>query len=227
MIKFKLGSLLSDMGYRQDDVVKATNISKNTLSNIVNNRTSGIQNENLEKIALFLNVDISELFEYYPAIISLSIDDDFKTSKLMNDPFSGSSPLADDRQICLSGITLHITKNSLEMSKIPLTIVPLKNNGSFGSENQYIALISSYNDSFVDSIMPDSLAYNDINGGLNTVLKDIPNTFLPDIKTIFQNFIVNDLIKNNSKEWSTLFPDKSKKITAIIGENASNKRFVI
>ena len=80
MIKFKLGSLLADMGYRQDDVVKATNISKNTLSNIVNNRTSGIQNDNLEKIALFLNVDISELFEYYPAIISLSIDKDFKIS---------------------------------------------------------------------------------------------------------------------------------------------------
>ena len=75
--------------------------------------------------------------------------------------------------------------------------------------------------------MPNSLAYDDINSGLNTVLKDIPNTFLPDIKTIFQNFIVNDLIKNNSKEWSTLFPDKNKKITAIIGENASNKRFVI
>lgn len=227
MIKFKLGVLLAQMGYRQDDVAQATKISKNTLSNIVNNKTSGIQNENLEKLALFLNVGISELFEYYPAFFSLTIDEKIKESSMITDPFGNVSPIVDDKENCLSGITLSITKNSLEVSKIPLTILSLKNNGAFGNENHYIALVSSFEDSFVDGIIPDSITNEINNSKLNIILADVPNVFLPDIKTKFQDFITNKVIKEYGDEWAKLFPDKNKKVTVVIGDNAPNKRFII
>lgn len=228
MIKFRLGVLLAQMGYRQDDVAQATKISKNTLSNIVNNKTSGIQNDNLQKIALFLNVDISELFEYYPVMYSFLIDN-LKIGDLAISEENYLYPLTDSRKIVLEGITLRITRSSLETNEIPLSITPLKNNGSFSgaNNNQYIALISSYRDVFIDSIMPDSMEDNSPFNPFNEFLKDVPTTFLPDIKNSLQKFIHDELIANNDEQWLKLFPDSKKDVLLILGENKPNKRFVL
>lgn len=228
MIKFKLGVLLSQMGYRQDDVAKATKISKNTLSNIVNNKTSGIQNENLQKIALFLDVDISELFEYYPVMYSFSSGD--IQIQTIQSPFDDamSSLLAENKK-CLTGITLNLTKSSLTTTKIPLLIAPLKNDGSFGvsSETPYIALVSSYSVDTLDNLVPDFMSFDDPSNRLNHFLKYTPITFLPDVKSDLQKFIRNEVIAKNDNQWSELFPNKTDDIQLLLGGVEPNKQFIL
>lgn len=228
MIKFKLGVLLAQMGYRQDDVAQATKISKNTLSNIVNNKTSGIQNDNLQKIALFLNVDISELFEYYPVMYSFSISD-LKFGELSIAEENPLYSVTDIGENVLKGLTLHITKSSLETSEIPLVITPLINNGSFGvtDNNQNIALVSSYTEFLADSVMPHSMDNNSPFNPFNSFLKDIPVTFLPDLKNDLQKFIHDELIKKNNDKWTNLFSDNETDALLILGENKPNKRFTL
>lgn len=226
MIKFRLGVLLAQMGYRQDDVAQATKISKNTLSNIVNNKTSGIQNDNLQKIALFLNVDISELFEYYPVMYSFSVEnlrfEDLNI--LLEDPIFS---LISGKNKALLGLTIHLTRNSLETTSIKLAITPLENDGSFGmvEKNKYVALISSYNDNAFGGITPDSIESDDPFNTLNYFLQDVPATFLPNIKSDLQKFINKVLVKEHHEQWSVLFPDDKNKVTLILGENKPNKRF--
>ncbi|QDJ58351.1 XRE family transcriptional regulator [Weissella hellenica] len=224
MIKFRLGVLLAQMGYRQDDVSQATGISKNTLSNIVNNKTTGIQNNNLQKIALFLNVDISDLFEYYPVMYSFSAEH-ITIENLSLTIEDSLFSLTSNENKALLGLTIHLTKNSLDTTSINLAITPLINDGSFGilGKNKYVALISSYRD--FNGITPDPTENSDPFNNLNYFLKDVPTTFLPDLKNDLQKFINKEIVKTYQDQWSILFPDSNKKVVLILGENKLNKRF--
>lgn len=66
MIRSRLSVLMAERNERQDDLSRATGISKATLSNIANNKTAGIQYEILESLAMYFDISIGDLFEYSP-----------------------------------------------------------------------------------------------------------------------------------------------------------------
>ncbi|WP_447408521.1 helix-turn-helix domain-containing protein [Weissella confusa] len=66
MIRTTLSVLLAERGERQDEISKITGISKATLSNIANNKTAGIQYDNLEALAIYFDISVGELFDFSP-----------------------------------------------------------------------------------------------------------------------------------------------------------------
>jgi len=62
MIKFNLKKLLDEKDYSITKLHSETGISRNSLTLLANGKSQGVQFETLEKIAIALNVEISELF---------------------------------------------------------------------------------------------------------------------------------------------------------------------
>ena len=79
MIRTTLAILMAQRNERQDEISEITGISKATLSNIANNKTAGIQYENLDKLALYFGIPVSELFEYYPLSVEPYMYDEIHT----------------------------------------------------------------------------------------------------------------------------------------------------
>lgn len=73
MLRTTLSVLMAERGERQDVISTATGISKATLSNIANNKTSGIQYDNLEALAIYFNIPVGELFDFSPYKITPSL----------------------------------------------------------------------------------------------------------------------------------------------------------
>lgn len=62
MIKFNLKKLLDEKDYSITKLHSETGISRNSLTLLANGKSQGVQFETLEKIAIALNVEISDLF---------------------------------------------------------------------------------------------------------------------------------------------------------------------
>lgn len=75
MLANKLKILLAERNLRIKDVVENTNVSRNTVSNIINNPYSNISNKTLDEICNFLNTDPKHFFVYAPYIIEYSAKD--------------------------------------------------------------------------------------------------------------------------------------------------------
>ncbi|MCG7331218.1 helix-turn-helix domain-containing protein [Salinicoccus roseus] len=94
MIKFRLKELMDDKGMTIQEMNQITGISRNTLSNMVNGKTNGIQFENLDLLLDALNCGIGELLEHIPGGIEVRVrfmDDDLFIG-VQNNPesFGGS-----------------------------------------------------------------------------------------------------------------------------------------
>ncbi|WP_239700247.1 helix-turn-helix transcriptional regulator [Mammaliicoccus sp. D-M17] len=63
MSRFRLKKIMKSKGLKISDLNKATGISRNTLSLLINGKSQGIQFNTLYKISETLDVSIGELFE--------------------------------------------------------------------------------------------------------------------------------------------------------------------
>lgn len=73
MIICKLSEILGRKRLRVSDVIKATKISRPTLSNLYHNDSKGINFDTLNTLCEYLNISTDELLIYYPIDIK-SID---------------------------------------------------------------------------------------------------------------------------------------------------------
>lgn len=74
MIRSRLATIMAERDIRQDEMARDIGISKATLSNIANNRTAGLQYSTLEKIAIYLNLSLENLFDFSPYMFELSME---------------------------------------------------------------------------------------------------------------------------------------------------------
>lgn len=72
MIKLRLKELMDINGMTIKEVHDKTGISRNTLSNMYNSKTNGIQFDNLDKLVEALNCQVQELVYYTPKAIEFS-----------------------------------------------------------------------------------------------------------------------------------------------------------
>lgn len=73
MIRSRLATIMAERDIRQDEMARDIGISKATLSNIANNRTAGLQYSTIEKIAIYLNLSLENLFDFSPYMFEFSI----------------------------------------------------------------------------------------------------------------------------------------------------------
>ena len=64
--------LLAERNLKIKDVIENTNLSRNTVSNIVNNPCSNVSNNTIDEICNYLNIEPSVFFVYTPYLIRYS-----------------------------------------------------------------------------------------------------------------------------------------------------------
>lgn len=74
MLLNNLKKILDDKKVTIKDVVLGTNLSRNTLSNIVNNPKANVSNRTLDNLCIFLNVTPNDFFEYHPFNVECTFD---------------------------------------------------------------------------------------------------------------------------------------------------------
>lgn len=131
MIRTTLAILMAQRNERQDEISEVTGISKATLSNIANNKTAGIQYENLDKLALYFGIPVSELFEYYPLSVEPYMYDEIHTEPHSQNQFE----LVIDNETAVSyegddlpnskfyfGMAMNVISNSMHKTSYELNI---------------------------------------------------------------------------------------------------------
>lgn len=73
MLANRLKILLAERDLSIKDTVNATGLSRNTLSNIVNNPFANISTENVDKLCNFLEVKPSKFYDYVPWRLSFTL----------------------------------------------------------------------------------------------------------------------------------------------------------
>lgn len=66
MLRNRLRILLAERDLKIKDVVNATELTRPTVSNIVNNRSANVSTKNLNKLCNYLEVMPNEFWEYKP-----------------------------------------------------------------------------------------------------------------------------------------------------------------
>ncbi len=66
MIKINLAKLLDERDMKQSDLVRATEIRANTISDMCNEIQNSVKYIHIDKICRTLNCNIEELFQYIP-----------------------------------------------------------------------------------------------------------------------------------------------------------------
>lgn len=72
MIRYNLNKLLGERNLKISKVFVDTGISRSTLTKIVNNQSSMVQTETIDKLCQYLKVSPSEFFEYIPIEIDVN-----------------------------------------------------------------------------------------------------------------------------------------------------------
>ena len=72
MIRYNLNKLLGERNLKISKVFVDTGISRSTLTKIVNNQSSMVQTETIDKLCRYLKVSPSDFFEYIPVEIKVN-----------------------------------------------------------------------------------------------------------------------------------------------------------
>lgn len=179
MIRTKLSVLMAEQDIRQDELSARTGISKATLSNVANNKTSGIQYEILDKLALFFNVSPSDFFEYIPYNIKIT----------------GSKNVVVDRKAHLTSfksLTLHIISKNLSDRPLPF---------EFGISNPNVKGMLTE----IDFIDPKFDHFGTFNPDDDELFEEFLSALSPalfrqfsaKIDSAIHKYLYDDLVKNN------------------------------
>lgn len=109
MLRSRLASLMADNDVRQDELHAATGISKATLSNIANNKTSAPQYSTIETLAMFFNVSPKNLFEYVPYKYEIKLTDEPQVKEL-------------GHMTSFTGLELQLTTNRMAVRNMPFEV---------------------------------------------------------------------------------------------------------
>lgn len=143
MIRSRLAVIMAERDIRQDEMAATIGISKATLSNIANNRTAGLQYSTLEKIAIYLDVSIEELFDFAPYIFEFSLKDGTKkieseTSALAGDnlyhftnEFGETTQGTKFPETCFYNGELTIISTGMTNTTVPLSVSIFSDDGIF------------------------------------------------------------------------------------------------
>lgn len=66
MLRNRLRILLAERDLKIKDLMNATGLSRNSLSNMVNNRSANVSTKNLDKLCNYLEVTPTEFWEFKP-----------------------------------------------------------------------------------------------------------------------------------------------------------------
>lgn len=66
MLRNRLKILIAERDLKIKDLMNATGLSRNSLSNIVNNRSANVSTKNLDKLCNYLEVTPTEFWEFKP-----------------------------------------------------------------------------------------------------------------------------------------------------------------
>ena len=142
MIRTTLAILMAQRNERQDEISEITGISKATLSNIANNKTAGIQYENLDKLALYFGIPVSELFEYYPLSVEPYMYDEIHTEPHSDNQVELVVRSESDNRFSDSkfyfGMAMNVISNSMHKTSYELNIevpYPMQNVIVHGENN--------------------------------------------------------------------------------------------
>ncbi|KRN92512.1 helix-turn-helix domain-containing protein [Pediococcus stilesii] len=102
MLANRLNILLAERQLTNKQVVNDTGISRNTISNIVNNPNANISNETIDVLCNYLEISPSDFFEYAPFLI----DFEYKVTVPISSYSNNSYPL----------IRLNITSGASELT---------------------------------------------------------------------------------------------------------------
>ena len=131
MLKCKLALLLAERGLKISKVSKDTGISRTTLTALANNTSQGVQLETIDKLCLYLKIDVSSFFVFHPSSLSYEIvtyDDDIYVSL----------SIMQERQIhkvLLETFVRSITVNSKPVYSVELFLAMLKNINDLGIDD--------------------------------------------------------------------------------------------
>ena len=75
MLVNKLKVLLAERNLKIKDIVENTGLSRNTISNLVNNPSSNVSTSTLDKLCFFLKITPDDFFEYYPELVKFELKD--------------------------------------------------------------------------------------------------------------------------------------------------------
>ncbi|MDM8204978.1 helix-turn-helix transcriptional regulator [Ligilactobacillus salivarius] len=73
MIRYNLNKLLGERNLKISKVFVDTGISRSTLTKIVNNQSSMVQTETIDKLCQYLKVDVKDFFEYIPLDVKINV----------------------------------------------------------------------------------------------------------------------------------------------------------
>ena len=73
MIRYNLNKLLGERNLKISRVFVDTGISRSTLTKIVNNQSSMVQTETIDKLCQYLKVDVKDFFEYIPLDVKINV----------------------------------------------------------------------------------------------------------------------------------------------------------
>lgn len=184
MIRSRLAVIMAERNIRQDEMSAATGISKATLSNIANNKTTGLQYGTLETIAMYIGVTPQELLEFVPVKYEFEFD---KDTPMQVEDLSSFLQQEEAQALSIhSGLTLKIFGNRLSVHKVPMNIFVETNKRELEAEHElitdeYNAVISlstdddEYYGELLDKLNPAFLGefISDISAELMTRYKDI------------------------------------------------------
>ena len=73
MIRYNLNKLLGERNLKISKVFVDTGISRSTLTKIVNNQSTMVQIETIDKLCQYLKVGVSDFFEYIPVELEVNV----------------------------------------------------------------------------------------------------------------------------------------------------------
>lgn len=188
MLRSRLASLMADNDIRQDELHNATGISKATLSNIANNKTTAPQYGTIETLAMFFNVSPDKLFEYSPYRYEITLENDNQPPYLESNEY----------QQWFHGLELKLTTERLSVRNMPFSLYVDK-------DFQYrllseIALITNEFDHFLIINLEDS-DFNEFLDNLSPAfLKQFTHDFAASIKDL-----MGPVLSNNGFTGTLLF----------------------
>ena len=113
----KLKTLLASRNVLIKDMVKETGLSRNTISNIVNNPRANIATATVSTICIFLGIKPDELFEYYPYTLqSVTVDIETEPESIHYSPDIFGKPINFPITLTLFLYQLRKEVSEIEMS---------------------------------------------------------------------------------------------------------------
>ncbi|MCK1200449.1 helix-turn-helix transcriptional regulator [Streptococcus uberis] len=172
MIKTNFSVLMAERGLKIADVYEDTGISKTTLMALSENTGKGVQFETVDKLCIYLGIDISEFFLFVPYSWELEILDNYS--------------FYDNEKYYAIGINLK--SDSIEKTYVLIVSFNLKTVDRFPTQDKNVK-------TWVSIYLADSDAYvkNDFYNFIDSLQISFKNKFIQDL-----NNMVIEIIKNNN-----------------------------